>query len=884
MKSTLAYAALASLAAFDLLAAPNAIRLSDRQAQELKALGTALKTRALPAAASLPMPQGVDATLFGAIKGKRSRYLPPSVQLGTSGTDMMLDDALLKEWKSQVPLALQRILGVDDFNATDTRAVRRLATGLTIQKLEVIESFGPTIALTPQGSTTAVPYQVRTMRYKVGSDALCGPTLVLRRDQTLILGLENKCDPAHQPQLEWVPDAVKDPSPEGWWTRDAPDHLFSTNLHTHGLHVSPGDHHDNVFLTAEPQGNTLWLYYPLPENHSAGTFWYHAHHHGSVAYQLAGGMAGAIIIKGSPNVPTDLESIEEIRNANHIADAPAGENDFGRVMLLQQFLFQEAVQPGINNSKVNRLVVDPASVNDRVQAVGSTQGSVVQQTIVEGMKTGDTLQHDLTALNGQPCSDVSNTTVKLMQQGSVERWRFIHAGRESSIKMQWFKIPADGSAAIPVSDDVRMFEIATDGMPTGRLDSADVLELFPGYRSDVLITFTKNAKEGDVYALLSEDAPSLPRPGSGKIKGACFARVEIKGKADATKHPDLLDVSKRKALEIKLAACAVPPPADDPSLKEKHLSFLFRDVSHQAQPDVFPVFGASNLDDAPQGPGQGQPYAQSGGVSPIRIELNQTQKWTLHLTPFKAAADLIGPDGPIPHPFHIHVNPFWVPGPNNDDSKGVWRDTLAIWPDSPVTVRFTPTDYAGRSVFHCHILDHEDQGMMRDVVIHSAKRGDYPQRVRLVEVRHLSAFPPVSPTALPVTPGKASVIVFLKDELCPHCMDQLKEISARLDTLADLQATVTVVAATPISSDALKKFNIKLDPKQIFADTAQKPLFKPGGMVDAGGSKLHGVLVFDKNAKLRYHYSGTTAMPDTDEIDYALMELQQPGSAKGPSR
>ena len=65
------------------------------------------------------------------------------------------------------------------------------------------------------------------------------------------------------------------------------------------------------------------------------------------------------------------------------------------------------------------------------------------------------------------------------------------------------------------------------------------------------------------------------------------------------------------------------------------------------------------------------------------------------------------------HPFHLHAWPFWVidrtSGP--PDVPG-WKDTVNVPANSTVTVRVPFTDITGRTVYHCHILDHEDQGMM----------------------------------------------------------------------------------------------------------------------------------------------------------------------------
>jgi FtsP/CotA-like multicopper oxidase with cupredoxin domain len=66
------------------------------------------------------------------------------------------------------------------------------------------------------------------------------------------------------------------------------------------------------------------------------------------------------------------------------------------------------------------------------------------------------------------------------------------------------------------------------------------------------------------------------------------------------------------------------------------------------------------------------------------------------------------------HPFHIHVNPFQVIDINGTPvTDGVWWDTFPLPPKGSVKVRmkFRP-DITGRTVYHCHILPHEDNGMM----------------------------------------------------------------------------------------------------------------------------------------------------------------------------
>ena len=70
-----------------------------------------------------------------------------------------------------------------------------------------------------------------------------------------------------------------------------------TNLHTHGLTVSPRGNSDNVFLSVAP-GQTQEYEIRLPPNHPPGLYWYHPHPHGFSDMQVRNGMSGAILVDG----------------------------------------------------------------------------------------------------------------------------------------------------------------------------------------------------------------------------------------------------------------------------------------------------------------------------------------------------------------------------------------------------------------------------------------------------------------------------------------------------------------------------------------------------------------------------------------------------------
>jgi FtsP/CotA-like multicopper oxidase with cupredoxin domain len=86
----------------------------------------------------------------------------------------------------------------------------------------------------------------------------------------------------------------------------------------------------------------------------------------------------------------------------------------------------------------------------------------------------------------------------------------------------------------------------------------------------------------------------------------------------------------------------------------------------------------------------------------------------------------------IAHPFHIHINPFQIVEINDPTSgtnykaatNRVWRDVIAIPPSTfdsngkidkcgYVKIRHRFVDFPGSYVLHCHMLAHEDRGMMQ---------------------------------------------------------------------------------------------------------------------------------------------------------------------------
>ena len=77
--------------------------------------------------------------------------------------------------------------------------------------------------------------------------------------------------------------------------------------------------------------------------------------------------------------------------------------------------------------------------------------------------------------------------------------------------------------------------------------------------------------------------------------------------------------------------------------------------------------------------------------------------------------------GTMAHPFHVHVNKFQVISRNGQtEPYAAWKDVVSVNPGERVRIRMAFRDYTGKTVYHCHVLDHEDRGMMGLLDIQSA--------------------------------------------------------------------------------------------------------------------------------------------------------------------
>ncbi len=594
-----------------------------------------------------------------------------------------------------------------------------------------------------------------------------GPVIEVLPGNTLRLDLVNGLDANDPTCLATPPLGLSMPAGVG---------CFNTvNLHTHGLHVSPSGNSDNVLLSIAPQTDFPYEI-NIPSDHPAGTFWYHAHRHGSTAVQVASGESGVLLIRGNrpytPPTPQDPHPIADVDTILHNAQ--------GVPMPEQLFLFQQIPYACFKN--------DPSYVGGPWQAIYTTEGlyninspntptspansawtcplPAPGNYVTRGVVENFALQLDSATIwdtNGRFTS-VNGIVEPTMTvpAGEIQRWRFVHSGVHDTINVQVVRASpvggtnliansalsgnrqqqaANTAVACPATPQslIPQFEIASDGLTRTKMRTLSGIAepgsvgsnyLQPGYRSDILIAFPE---DGD-YCLLDQAAPVQERAnngnngGQGPSRAQLLAYIHVRGgravagsletyvrRALYDGNPTLPAAIRNGLLNADLTPWApFTHLAPGPAANLLQTNFAIN----------FPLFQINGLSYDPD-------------VVNITRQVNTTDDWLL-----TAQVE--------PHIFHIHVNPFEVidvttQGPDGmpvsifdangnckasmitPDKQGlvneycgmyhVFRDTIFVENNYRVQIRTHYERYIGEYVIHCHILDHEDAGMMLNIQI-----------------------------------------------------------------------------------------------------------------------------------------------------------------------
>ncbi len=198
------------------------------------------------------------------------------------------------------------------------RFSRRAAFGAAVAGLA-----GPTFvrAQTPQPVPVELP-QPKVLRSEHGILALtltCTPAMVdmgvaklvsTYTYDSVVPGYTWEIDPGDELRIHLVNNLPPLDHEHDKMFPNRPHHWTTTNLHTHGLHVSPAGNGDNPFLEVPP-GGSLDYEIAVPNDHTGGFFWYHPHKHGAVAQQVRAGMAGALIVRGEIDKVPEVAAAKE---------------------------------------------------------------------------------------------------------------------------------------------------------------------------------------------------------------------------------------------------------------------------------------------------------------------------------------------------------------------------------------------------------------------------------------------------------------------------------------------------------------------------------------------------------------------------------------------
>ncbi|HWK89021.1 MAG TPA: multicopper oxidase family protein [Longimicrobium sp.] len=385
----------------------------------------------------------------------------------------------------------------------------------------------------------------------------------------------------------------------------APSQVDTTNQHYHGLVVSPlptaGDNVTNVFIPWNG-GSNLNEYLLLPaidSVQSQGLMWYHPHPHGSTLPQVAGGLAGPMVVGD----------------------------------LLSYF-------PEYRGAKERILTI----------------------------KTPDS--------GGSPVLNINQVQCPRMEiiAGQQELWRILNATGNTFLNLKL--------------DGYTFTVLAFDGNPVVKPFQQDSLFIPPGGRAEVIIT----GGQGDWSANLVA-APSLGGSSSPVKIG------ELRTRGLLAEAPAALQARETRAL-----ARINPILADS-----------MRRLTSATDVDTFTLRfrfdGTKNvylLNDSTYSAGRLDRAVQTGRV----------QEWTLvNLDQFR-------------HTFHIHQTDFLIVEVNGRrvEQDSVFYDNvnLGVHKDSggntvgdivKVRFKFHPVA-AGPFVYHCHVLSHEDLGMMANICVY----------------------------------------------------------------------------------------------------------------------------------------------------------------------
>ena len=522
-----------------------------------------------------------------------------------------------------------------------------------------------------------------------------GPTLRVRRGDRVRIVLNNTLSNESVTAVGryYASRIAKNKTGDWFHDRDVYSFPNHTNLHLHGLHVSPLGDHDNVFRDCQPQ-SALVYEYQIPPRHPTGTFWYHPHFHGSSSLQLASGMMGAFIVEDDPEeVPHDspLGRMEEVVMVMHEVAHSNTKHD--RDNILCYFCFDDFMWPS-----GDRLPLQKMLDVDRYPEYAHCGGKNFPGTKDDFFQMTQPLDCAYALING-----VYQPDIAVAKPGTMQRWRLVQSSHQSTIRLL---VDSRCETLVIARDGIYLNEVRNiTGLPLvvpagSRVDLGvrcvapgryNVTSLKGGLHNSTGIPGAKTLYEPVLWPRLLATVVVLEEEGSEK---------------------EVLDRSG----SVTTTVTSTPAlPEALPNLLNAEVARSYKVVYNMTG------YGTEKKSWIPHFIGQflnGGLFSINGKSFTNRTEhclvKGEVEEWTI-----VNAASLLDR---WMHSFHIHQNSFQIvrqdlgePGQLIVErlQPGEWRDTVQIPVRGSVTFRIKATDFTGKFPFHCHVTAHQGIGMMQ---------------------------------------------------------------------------------------------------------------------------------------------------------------------------
>lgn len=278
-------------------------------------------------------------------------------------------------------------------------------------------------------------------------------------------------------------------------------------------------------------------------------------------------------------------------------------------------------------------------------------------------------QGDLILANGQILPLIT------LERGGLHRFRFINAANA-----RYFRLALPG---------YQFIHIGTDGGFLTAPRTVDELLLVPGERTDVVVNASGEPGETAMWKSLTYDRGH----GTGAQPDVNIFQIEH-GKGKPVTTP---------ILPSTLASIAeLPTP---PILRELRLEET--DPSTGSGPNEHSQHGAQHASTdsgtAPVFAINGETYPRA---TPLAATLGSVEEWSVVNTTN------------MDHPFHLHGFRFQVMSIDGVvPGFSAWRDTVNVPAQKTLTFRVRLEDNPGTWMFHCHILEHAELGMMGELMV-----------------------------------------------------------------------------------------------------------------------------------------------------------------------